>query len=299
LAISTATAGLFLLLIVLLIGADHERSIELRATRYGGWSAEMAHDRSGQISSDTTTGQGDVDSLRWIRVTAFSVTAISLIAIAVCVLHRRKIPLSRGVENWPRPVCALPHRQHADQWQSVRAALGANIAELLGNRLTVRQVMTTTAPLASPKTSIRALKSMLAARPLMPVAICNSSGMLLGIVSEADLRRRGHCAADIMTRDPYTAPPGARLDAAVTLMLDNQVHCLPIVEDGMLRGMLTADDLMVALDCLLQAMRDLATTGVSHGADTQIVSNQGTKRFPPTSTRQGESPDTMTAPAVN
>ena len=52
-------------------------------------------------------------------------------------------------------------------------------------------------------------------------------------------------------------------------MLDNQIHCLPIVENGAARGMLTTGDLMIALDCVLQAIRELSTAGVSRNTDTQ------------------------------
>ncbi len=105
-------------------------------------------------------------------------------------------------------------------------------------------------------------------------------------------------AAELMTRDPYTAPPGARIDAAVSMMLDNQIHCLPIVENGQLRGMLTSADLMIALDCLLQAIRDLSTGGTTRATDTQTIYNQDTKRFPDTSARPNEPPDTITRPLL-
>jgi CBS domain-containing protein len=306
LAISTAAAGLVLLLVTLLIGADNERSIELRATQFGSWSQELgpeigdrAASRASQTAFDNGPTTAQADRLRWIRTAAFSVTSLGLLAMAGCSIHQRWSGRRRRLENWPRPMCSLTHRHDANVWQAIRASLGANAAELLGNRLTVRQVMSATTPLASPNTSIRALKSMLAARPMSLVAICDANGHLSGVVGEVDLRRRrGTCAADVMTRDPYTAPPGARLDAAVSLMLDNQLHSLPIVENGLLRGMLTTADLMTALDCVLQAIREVSTAGVSHNTDTQTRRNQETKRFPPAPARQDEPPDTMTAPLI-
>jgi len=206
--------------------------------------------------------------------------------------------MPHGIAGWPRPLCAQPDRHDADHWQEIRSTLGSNVADLLSNRLTVRQVMTTATPLASPNTSVRALKSMLAARPLQNVAICDHAGHLLGIVSDLDLRRRGTCAADVMTREPYTAPPGARLDAAVTLMLDNHIGCLPIVDKGQLCGMLTAGDLTVALDCVLQAIRELTVAKTGLSSDTQTFQIQETRRFPPIPAGLVEPPDTMSSSAA-
>jgi CBS domain-containing protein len=302
LAISTAAAGIVLLLIIMLIAADQERSIELRARQYGIVSQGVNGAKSEQAASTTsrlTSEDAQVDALRWVRAAAFGITTFGLLSIATCAMYRSWSTRRTRVENWPRPYCAHPNRHHADGWQTVRAALGASQAELLGNRLTVRQVMSTITPLAMPKTSARALKRMLANKPMMLVAICDPLGRLLGVVGNSDLQRRpGACAAELMMRDPYTAPPGARLDAAVSLMLDNQLYCLPIVENGQLRGMLTAADLMVALDCLLQAIRDLSTGGASLSTDTQTIYNQDTKRFADTSAQSDEPPDTITRPLI-
>lgn len=306
LALSTATAGLVLLLVILLIGADHDRSIELRATRYFGSTNEQATKadipNSGQTARITTAGgaaKSAIDTLRWIRTAAFGVTAIGLLGIAACALGYKRAVRRHGRDGWPRPHDALDHRHDADQWQRIRVALGVSATELLGNRLTVRHVMKPTTTLASPTTSLRALKNMLSARPLSLVSICDPAGRLLGVVGAVDVRtRRGSCAADVMTTDPFTAPPGARLDAAVTLMLDNRIHALPIVEDGVLRGMLTTSDLMTTLDCILQAIREVSSASVSHNTDTKTMHNQDTHRFPPAAPKPLDPPDTMTAPAI-
>lgn len=302
LAISTSIVGVVLLMIILLMGADEERSIELRAARYGLLSQQRSRAMSNITNQDRVANHptaSAVDTLRWIRTAALCITALGLMAIVGNLMYQRRPIWDRRLPLWPGTSCARLHRHDADSWQAIRATLGTNVSDLVGNRLTVRQVMSPTTPLGSPGTSIRALKNMLALRPQSLVAICDSTGRLLGVVDDADLRRRGgKCAADVMTCEPYTAPPGARLDAAVTLMLDHQLHCLPIVEDGVLRGMLTIGDLMVALDCVLQAIREVSTTSVAHNTDTQTFHAQGTRRIPPAPTGQHEPPDTIQSPTV-
>ena len=51
-------------------------------------------------------------------------------------------------------------------------------------------------------------------------------------------------AEDIMSRPVITVPPGASLQDAVGLMLENQINSLVVVEDGDIRGLLKRDDII-------------------------------------------------------
>ena len=46
-------------------------------------------------------------------------------------------------------------------------------------------------------------------------------------------------ARDCMSREVFTIPPTAELAAALSLLLDRQVHALPVVAEGRLVGMVT------------------------------------------------------------
>ena len=90
--------------------------------------------------------------------------------------------------------------------------------------------------------------------PLRHVLICDHNGRLLGIVTDRDLHhRRGKRAIDLMTRGPVCVPSGALLGPATALLVDHQISCLPVVDDGRVRGVLTADDIALALECVLKA----------------------------------------------
>jgi acetoin utilization protein AcuB len=72
---------------------------------------------------------------------------------------------------------------------------------------------------------------------------------LVGVVTERDLGRvdeevRHRVALSaVMSPRPITAEPLDALDAAASLMSENKIGCLPVLEDGRLVGILTESDL--------------------------------------------------------
>jgi CBS domain-containing protein len=56
----------------------------------------------------------------------------------------------------------------------------------------------------------------------------------------------------VMTPNVFTVAPGASLQSAVRLMIDRQIGCLPVVEDGKLVGLLSESDCLVHLAYLLE-----------------------------------------------
>ncbi|MGD1102860.1 MAG: CBS domain-containing protein [Terriglobia bacterium] len=57
----------------------------------------------------------------------------------------------------------------------------------------------------------------------------------------------------IMTRDPTTIEPGKTVYEAAQLLYDRRIGCLPVVEDGELKGIITTTDM---LNLLLQMLKE-------------------------------------------
>ncbi len=84
---------------------------------------------------------------------------------------------------------------------------------------------------------------------------------LLGLVDRAKLlrhlvRHTGHalpdCAIhDFLLRDPVTIAPDARADEAVRLMRQHRIGSLPVVENGVLVGLLSERRLLAYAESLL------------------------------------------------
>jgi len=88
---------------------------------------------------------------------------------------------------------------------------------------------------------------------------------LIGLVTNMDIRKAEASPAtsleirelhylldkltvgEIMTRNVITISPDISIEEATTLLHDNKIGCLPVVEDGVLVGMLTENDVMEIL----------------------------------------------------
>lgn len=95
-------------------------------------------------------------------------------------------------------------------------------------------------------------------------------GRLIGIVSQRDLLRAAVSSllelgrpaeqewlskiavAQVMTTRVFTVSPSAPLQAAIDIMLDKKIGCLPVVEDGRLVGLVTETDCLSRLRALLE-----------------------------------------------
>jgi len=141
----------------------------------------------------------------------------------------------------------------------------------------VRDVMTRKVISVPADTPAMAIARMLADRGISAVPVTDSWGMLLGIVSEADLicrlascdrpepgffralfydRERaaaryaavhGATTADIMTREVVTVTEEVSVEHAAHLIEQHKVRRLPVVQDGVLVGILSRADLLRAL----------------------------------------------------
>lgn len=148
----------------------------------------------------------------------------------------------------------------------------------------VGDIMTRNVISVPPDTPALAVARLLADRGISAVPVTDGWGMLLGIVSEADLIRRlstadapangggggagrllrrlfydreraaqdyirahGAAAAEVMTHDPVTATEGMTAEHAARLIEEHGVRRLPVVRDGVLVGILSRADLLRAV----------------------------------------------------
>jgi len=120
----------------------------------------------------------------------------------------------------------------------------------------VASVMELEPPVLHKSTTLREALRLLASHRSGHACVLHQ-GRLVGVLSEGDLHRAlpsplagasrddyarvldGVRVARAMTREPATARPTEPLPAAVERMLDLGIHCLPVVENGRLLGLLT------------------------------------------------------------
>jgi arabinose-5-phosphate isomerase len=108
-------------------------------------------------------------------------------------------------------------------------------------------------PLAPPETPMAEALLLMTEKRFGCIGVCDASGLLVGIVTDGDLRRHmdgllERTAGEIMTRAPKTVPSGALAAEAIKLMSDPPpaVTALFVVEAGKPIGILHVHDLLRA-----------------------------------------------------
>jgi len=124
----------------------------------------------------------------------------------------------------------------------------------------VRELMTERVFTLRPSDSLAALEDLMDARRVRHVPIVDRDGDLVGLVSHRDLASgvlgrlddvpisvgrdilRGRRVREIMTSEPETVDPDTPLAEAASMLLENKIGCLPVVEGAHLVGILTEAD---------------------------------------------------------
>jgi CBS domain-containing membrane protein len=124
----------------------------------------------------------------------------------------------------------------------------------------VRDLMTEKVFTLSPSDNLVALEDLMDARHVRHVPIVDREGDLVGLVTHRDLSRsflgrlddlpvsverdllRGRRVREIMTTEPETVEPDASLKEAASILFENKIGCLPVVEGLHLVGILTEAD---------------------------------------------------------
>ena len=90
------------------------------------------------------------------------------------------------------------------------------------------------------------------------LVVIDKKGALVGLISEEDLEiSTGRRAAAIMTVSPPSVDRKTKFASAVTMMQDRHLSCLPVLENGRICGVLTNDELVIALQCTLQMLQEI------------------------------------------
>ena len=118
----------------------------------------------------------------------------------------------------------------------------------------LQQIMTQNVIRIHPKERIEVAARLLTQYNIGALPVCTADGKLRGVVTDRDLVIRCMAAGkapretlveDVMTTGLTVASPSMDTSAAASLMGRMQVRRLPVVEDGILRGMVSLSDLAV------------------------------------------------------
>lgn len=129
----------------------------------------------------------------------------------------------------------------------------------------VRDHMTTDVLTVAPEATMADVVALLKTRHVRHLPVVDADGHVLGILSDRDVRARvtgplswlpdaeiddamrKMLAREVMTDEPITLPVDASMAQAAQVLLDKEISCLPVVDDGKLVGILTERDFVRAV----------------------------------------------------
>ncbi|GIV30817.1 MAG: hypothetical protein KatS3mg029_0168 [Saprospiraceae bacterium] len=124
----------------------------------------------------------------------------------------------------------------------------------------VETIMSTRLITCKPDTPLAEIARIFEENGFHHLPVTNERKELLGIISKSDFARLQYflakrrdevvdpdwhiCAADLMTPHPLSLEPNDSIGLAADIFLANKFHALPIIEAGVLVGLVTTHDLI-------------------------------------------------------
>lgn len=221
---------------------------------------------------------------RWGVPTA----AVLLLAASLGLLKRRRrkvrrvaAALNEGTEATADRTMLFARRQE------ILKSMTGDWRSLLTDRLTVRHVMSRRFRVVEPSLSRDQLREVLRVEQVQVVLVCDAEGRLLGTVGWRTLAEgKGSTAGQIMKRGQQTTGPDAPLSPTIMALLGADAPCLAAVKGEKIVGILSAPDVMLALQCTLRLLHrivagnDMASLDYQC-AQRQTISGQRTVRSEP------------------
>lgn len=176
---------------------------------------------------------------------------------ALAVRVRRPPPAPRDAHQTGDELQLLEWASQAvfQKRQSLLRAMAGDIDALHSGGLEVRYLMSTDLAIVRRDASLGECAEEMSRRRCRHLLVCDGRGRLEGVISNRDLQGPGdRKASEVMTRGPFTVRSDARICPVISVMLQEHISCLPVVDDGRLLGVLTSTDLLLALQCALTAL---------------------------------------------
>ncbi len=205
--------------------------------------------------ADLAPSQKPVAAGSWNR--AVLLATLICLSISLFVLRRRTTQLEASMAE--KLVPPEFRSAFAQKRQEIRRFLHGH-AQSASSSVKVRLLMTQNVSSVTRATGVEQIQQMMAAGGIRHLLVTSGDGTLAGVISDRDLNnRRGAKAEDIMTRDPITATPDTPAQVAITCMLNHRISCLPVIENERVCGVVTTTDVMMAFQCALQLLEQIAT----------------------------------------
>jgi len=257
------------LILATVLAAGYLLGTPLR-TAFSGSAAGLGGPAAGEpsgiaASAPSNSAQPVADAASPLRrgpilwLTLLAATAVPFVA-AWWLGHRRG---ARAAAAEPKPAEFVPRELQAKfvaKRQSILSYLSGHARQLVNGRMTAKDIMSRPLWTQSPDDDVSELRELMTDNVIRHLLICSPDGTLEGIISDRDLSiRSGLRARDIMTPHPISVGPDTPVATVITILLTQRISCVPVVEaDQRLCGIVTTSDVLIALQCLMRLIEQLA-----------------------------------------
>ncbi len=285
-----ALLGILGLLVCAVLGVGILARATFRDARHGVDGAAVAR-ASGTDPSRQEAGAGGLAARSvlitgWNRLTGrqgtqVAVAGLCLAAVAglgIYFASRGKCPFRHKATtqaHTPEPI-PLAHEQLLFQKRNVirRLLLRRMDDQREGRAWLVRagDIMTSTPVQIGPATPVPKIAELMQERRIRHVLVVDHEDRLLGVISDRDVcRARGKTAREVMSQPPITVSPDSDIIPAVTVILQRRISCLPVLQDAKLCGILTATDILIAFQALIQSLDQFDTMAAPTGEEAPLL----------------------------
>ncbi|MBN2291819.1 MAG: CBS domain-containing protein [Pirellulales bacterium] len=189
-------------------------------------------------------------------------TALCAAAWAWHILRRQRWERRRLEEPSPSTE-QTPDEQFQkflEKRQQILRLLTNDVSRIFESRIRVHHLMSTDIRSVKPSARQEQILEEMTEHHIRHLLVCDDDGRLLGVVSNRDCRHKaGTKARELMAKQPATVSRNTTIAIAATMMIDRNISCLPVLEDGVVEGVLTTTDLLLSLQCSLQMLMKVAT----------------------------------------
>jgi CBS domain-containing protein len=173
--------------------------------------------------------------------------------------HGRGRKAADGIGGAPDDPIIIDRDAVFQKRQAILRILTGHVDILFDDGMYVKHLMSRKISTIEPRADVQQVRDRMQNERIRHLLVCEKNGRLIGVISDRDLHNvQAKTAEDMMTANPITVEPNSLVSPAVTLLINRRISCLPVVDGEQLVGLLTTTDLLMALQCALQALHKVA-----------------------------------------
>ena len=147
--------------------------------------------------------------------------------------------------------------------QIIRNVLKNDWAAVMQGKVKVEEIMSPEIISVSPTDCISKIRDTFHKEQIHHVLVLDDNKKLLGIIRERDIDANDITTGmDIMIKDPVTVAPESDVNLTLSILIHKRISALPVVDDGVVKGIVTATDMLTVLQCTLNSLFE-----ISHSMD--------------------------------